>query len=228
MEWQLQPKMNTKLFLRDPEQSEIGKRILKSSTYLIKTLGFEAFTFKKLADEISTTEATVYRYFENKHRLLSYIVAWYWNWLDYQVMFSTNNVKEANVNLKTIAAVLTWQLGNQHASQQNINLEDLHDIIIAESSKVYLTKHVTEDNKEQLFKPYKNLCQRISEVILAYSPNYPFPKSLASTVVEMAHYQDFFMKNLPSLTDFGNTKSLNNVQLFIEQLLFSSLSKETT
>jgi AcrR family transcriptional regulator len=227
MEWQLQPKMNTKLFLRDPEQSEIGKRILKSSALLIKTLGFEAFTFKKLADEINTTEATVYRYFENKHRLLSYIVAWYWNWLDYQVMFNTNNVTEANVKLKTIAAVLTWQLSSQHATQQNINLEDLHDIIIAESSKVYLTKHVTEDNKEQLFKPYKNLCLRISEVILAYNPNYLFPKSLASTVIEMAHYQDFFMKNLPSLTDFGNESNLKSVQLFIEELLFSSLTKQT-
>jgi AcrR family transcriptional regulator len=222
MEWQLKPKMNSKLFLRDPEQSEIGQRILKNSTYLIKTLGFEAFTFKKLAEETKITEATVYRYFENKHRLLSYIVAWYWNWLDYQVMFNTNNIEDAEVNLKTIAAVLTWQLEGQETAQAAINLEDLHDIIIAESSKVYLTKHVTEDNKEQLFMPYKKLCQRISEAILAYSPNYPFPKSLASTVLEMAHYQDFFMKNLPSLTDFGNTNSLKSVQLFIEQLLFSS------
>lgn len=227
MEWQLRPKMNNKLFLRDPEQSEIGKKILKSSTYLIKTLGFEAFTFKKLAEEVKITEATVYRYFENKHRLLSYIVAWYWNWLDYQVMFNTNNVENAEHNLKTIAAVLTWQLERQYTAEATINLEDLHDIIIGESSKVYLTKHVTEDNKEQLFKPYKNLCQRISEVILTYSPNYPFPKSLASTAIEMAHYQDFFMNNLPSLTDFGNTPTLKSVQSFIEQLLLSSINVQT-
>ena len=37
----------------------------------------EEFTFRKLAQKINTTEASVYRYFENKHRLLIYILAWY-------------------------------------------------------------------------------------------------------------------------------------------------------
>ena len=99
MNWQLHPKMNEKLYLRDPEQSEIGKSIIKKSIILIRKLGFEAFTFKKLAEEIPTTEATVYRYFENKHRLLSYVVAWYWHWLDYQVMFKTNNISNSSENL---------------------------------------------------------------------------------------------------------------------------------
>ena len=45
MDVQLQIKMNEKLFLRDPEQSELGKKILSQSVILIQHFGFESFTF---------------------------------------------------------------------------------------------------------------------------------------------------------------------------------------
>ena len=58
-------KLNDKLFLRNPEESELGRKIIQNSIILIHQIGFEDFTFKKLAIEIGTTEASVYRYFEN-------------------------------------------------------------------------------------------------------------------------------------------------------------------
>lgn len=225
MEWQLHPKMNEKLYLKDPDQSEIGKKIVSKGTSLIRRIGFELFTFKKLAEEIGTTEATIYRYFENKLRLLNYIVSWYWHWLDYQVMFNTNNLTDVDKKIKITIQILTWQLEVNHASQE-INLEDLHEIIISESSKVYLTKNVSEDNKEQLFMPYKNLCSRISQIFIEYNPGYVYPRSLATTMIEMAHYQDFFMNNLPSLTDFGTEKNIKHVRNFLVDLIFSALSKK--
>ena len=82
----------------------------------------------------------------------------------------------------------------------------LHQIIITEGTKAYLTKRVSEDNKDHLFKPYKDLCAVIGNMILECSPKYKYPKSLASTIIEMAHFQNFFMNNLPSLTDFGQNK----------------------
>ena len=51
MKLQLQIKMNEALFLRNPEQSELGKKIITHSIQLIYKNGFEAFTFKKLAEE---------------------------------------------------------------------------------------------------------------------------------------------------------------------------------
>ena len=99
MELYLKIKMNEKLFLRDPEQTELGKKIIRHSIQLIYKNGFELFTFKKLAEDIGTTEAGIYRYFENKHRLLIYITAWYWGWLQYRVVFNTNNIKDPAVNL---------------------------------------------------------------------------------------------------------------------------------
>lgn len=40
---------------------------------MIYKTGYEAFTFKKLAEDIGTTEAGIYRYFENKYKLLVYL-----------------------------------------------------------------------------------------------------------------------------------------------------------
>ena len=52
MDLKLSIRLNEKLFLRDPESSELGRRIMKHGIELIHKLGFEAFTFKKLAEEI--------------------------------------------------------------------------------------------------------------------------------------------------------------------------------
>jgi hypothetical protein len=66
----IQIQLNEHLYLKDPMQSELGKAMLNKSVELIYEIGFEEFTFKKLSVTIPTTEATIYRYFENKHRLL--------------------------------------------------------------------------------------------------------------------------------------------------------------
>ena len=59
MELDIRIKMNEKLFLRNPEDSVLGKKIVKNGLLLINKLGFEEFTFKKLSIEISTTEASI-------------------------------------------------------------------------------------------------------------------------------------------------------------------------
>jgi hypothetical protein len=49
MEFQIKFDINEKIFLRNPESSELGKLMVKKSIDLIYELGFEQFTFKKLA-----------------------------------------------------------------------------------------------------------------------------------------------------------------------------------
>lgn len=223
MEIQLHIKMNEKLFLRDPVQSELGKKIIQHSIQLIHQNGFEAFTFKKLAEAIGTTEAGIYRYFENKHRLLMYITAWYWSWLEYRVTFHTHNINDPAVKLKKIIKLLATAVEDDVATS-HIDESLLHQIIITEGSKAYLTRKVSEDNKDHLFKPYKDLCAKIGDIILECNPNYQYPKSLSSTIIEMAHFQNFFMNNLPSLTDFGHSKDEVEIVRFLESLVFSSLN----
>ncbi len=224
MELQLQIKMNEKLFVRNPEQTELGKKIILQGIQLIHKNGFESFTFKKLAEDIGTTEAGIYRYFDNKHRLLIYITAWYWSWLEYRVVINTVNLKDPAVKLKKVIQLLATTVEDDIRTSY-VNESILHQIIISEGTKAYLTKHVSEDNKDQLFKPYKELCTKISAIILECNPKYKYPKSLSSTIVEVAHFQNFFMNNLPSLTDFGKTKDESKIVAFLEDLVFSSIRK---
>jgi hypothetical protein len=189
---------------------------------LIHKKGFESFTFKKLAKDIGTTEAGIYRYFENKHRLLMYIVAWYWGWLQYRVTFDTNNIKDPSIKLKKVIQLLATTVEDDIRTTY-VNESILHQIIIAEGSKAYLTKHVSEDNKDQLFAPYKELCAKISVIILECNPKYKYAKSLSSTIIEVAHFQNFFMHNLPSLTDFGKQKDESQIVAFLEDLVFITI-----
>lgn len=225
MKPQLQIRMNEALYLRNPESSALGKSIIKHSVEMIYAQGIEAFTFKKLAAEIGTTEASIYRYFENKHKLLVYLTAWYWGWLEFQISFHTNNIKEPAVKLKRVIKLLTSTVIDDKQTH-HINESFLHQIIIAEGSKAYLTKQVGEDNKQQFFKPYKDLCAVIGHIISEVNPKYKYPKSLATTIVEMAHFQNFFMNNLPSLTDFGKTKEESEIIAFLNDLVFSSVKKK--
>ena len=224
MELQLQLKMNEKLFLRNPEYTELGKKLIQHSINLIHKKGFEDFTFKKLAEDVGTTEASVYRYFENKHKLLIYITSWYWGWLEYRVSFTTNNITDPTVRLKKVIELLATTVEDD-MSTAYVNESILHQIIIAEGSKTYLTKHVTEDNKDQFFKPYKDLCAKISGFILDFNSKYKYPHSLASTIIEMAHLQNFFMHHLPALTDFGKDKDESKVLAFLEELVFNNIKK---
>lgn len=73
--------VDEKLYLKDPDSSELGLEIVRHSIELIDDIGFESFTFKKLAARIGATAPSVYRYFESKHKLLLYLLAWYWNYM---------------------------------------------------------------------------------------------------------------------------------------------------
>jgi AcrR family transcriptional regulator len=189
---------------------------------LIHKNGFESFTFKKLAEAIGTTEAGVYRYFENKHKLLVYIISWYWGWLEFQIVYQTKNVQDPIVKLKQVISLLANNVVDDLMTS-HVDESLLHQILIAEGSKSYLTKHVGEDNKQQYFKPYKDLCNSVGEIIMECNANYKYPHSLASTIIEMAHLQNFFMHNLPALTDFDKTKKEDQIIDFLNHLVFSSI-----
>jgi hypothetical protein len=223
MDFQLSFKVNEHIYLRDPESSELGKQIVKNAIDLIYELGFEHFTFKKLAAKMSTTEASIYRYFENKHRLLLYILNWYWSYMEFLVDFTIQNIQDPKEKLTKIITLFTKSLP-ESVGQLDYNKSFLNQIVLSESSKVYLIKEVKEINSFQVFKPYKDLCNKISEVMLSLNPSYIYSRSLSSTLIETAHSQQYFSKNLPRLTDVSNEKEEEFVFNFLNQLVFSALN----
>jgi AcrR family transcriptional regulator len=216
--------LNNKLFLRDPEQTELGRILVRESVLLIDALGFEHFTFKKLAQHISSTEASVYRYFENKHKLLLYLVSWYWNWLDYRLSYHTHNVTKATERLEIFIRILA---DNQIEDALNLQVDvnALSRIVILEASKAYLTKEVDTDNKDGLFQDYKSICHKMALVVLEINPAYPFPHALISTLFEATRKHIFFAQHLPSLTEVKvQEEGENNLVLFLNHLAFNAIA----
>lgn len=192
--------INENIYLKDPESSALGKRILNESILLIDEIGFEAFTFKKLGQKIDSNESSIYRYFENKHKLLIYLTSWYWSWMEYRLVFETANFEDAGERLKKTILLFTEEIKDD-LSTEHINESVLQRIIITDFTKTILTKEVDLENKEGFFLIYKRVIHRISQLIKEVNSNYPYPDSLASSIVEGALHQHFLKQHLKSITN---------------------------
>ncbi len=198
--------INDKIFVKDPESSDLGKKIIEQSILLIHEIGIEKFTFKKLGAVIGSNESSVYRYFENKHKLLLYLTSWYWSWVEYNLVFSTNNISKVKKKLVIAIENITKSI-EEDSNFSHINEVVLHKIVINEYSKSYLTKEVDIENKNGYFVIYKRLISRLSMMISDFNPDYEYPSSLASTVLEGSLHQYFLKEHFPTLTDCHKLKS---------------------
>lgn len=216
--------VNEKIYLKNPDSSELGRKIIASSVDMIDEMGMENFTFRKLAKEINSTEASIYRYFESKHRLLLYLTSWYWGWMEYQLLFALANVETPQERLKKAILLLTQEV-KQDGNFSHINEVKLHRIVISESSKAYLTKEVDQENKVGAFAGYKQLVGRISDIILQINPTYKYPHMLISTMIEGSHHQRFFAAHLPRLTDV--IKGEDSIPEFYSEMIFKAINAST-
>ncbi|MEN9335073.1 MAG: hypothetical protein RLZZ500_60 [Bacteroidota bacterium] len=211
--------VNPKLYVKNPETSELGRKIIQQSILLIDEIGFEAFTFKKLGERIGSNESSLYRYFENKHKLLLYLTSWYWGWMEYRVVFETNNISDPKQRLFKAIEILTEKI-NDDTTTQHINEAILNNIIIFEFTKTFLTKEVDQENRDGFFLIYKKVINRLVQMIQAAKPEYPYAKSLASSIVEGSLHQHFLKDHLKTITDCNASQSPTQFyQNLIEQIL---------
>jgi len=219
----IQIKLNENLYLRDPQDTKLGRKILEHSILLIDEIGLEDFTFKKLAERIESTEASIYRYFENKHLLLVYLLCWYWEWMRFRVEFYTNNIEDSQQKLR-IAIDTIVDTARRNTAVEFINEEVLHRIVISEGIKAYHTKAVDKENKKGFFLTYKALSGAIANIIREINPDFPYPHSLASTMLEMANDHVYFAEHLPRLTDITvENGDFSQVKKLLEDFAFGLL-----
>jgi len=209
------------LYHKDPLSSKLGRKIIEGSIELMDEIGFDPFTFRKLAEKIESTEASIYRYFESKHKLLLYLCNWYWSWMEYRLVFAITNIESAEERLTRALKLLTEKVVKDR-SFEHINEQKLHQVVLAESLKGYLTKLVDEENKEGVFLSYKQLVQRVSDIVLEINPKYKYPHMLISTVIEGAHLQRHFADHLPRLTD--EVKGEDSVSEFYQEIVFKAIN----
>ena len=202
----LKIQINEKIYVKNPETSDLGKKILEQSILLIDEIGFDNFTFKKLGEKIGSNESSIYRYFENKHKLLVYLSSWYWSWMEYKLVFATANILDPKEKLKIAITIVTEKITDDE-NTAHINESVLNKIIIAEFTKTLHTKEVDQENKEGFFLIYKRVIARIVAIVNEVNPNYPYSKSLISSVVEGSLHQYFLKEHLKTITDCNETVS---------------------
>lgn len=207
------------VYKKDPESSDLGKRILGESILMIDAIGFESFTFKKLGEKIGSNESSVYRYFDNKHMLLVYLASWYWGWTEYRLAFFTTNISDPRKKLVKALEILSGNI-TEDSNFLHINEVILHRVIINEYSKSYLTKNVDKNNEEGYFRVYKRLVLRLSTMIQEIDNNYKFSLSLASTILEGTFHQQFLRDHFPTITNCNDEVSSHE---FFTDLVFKSL-----
>ena len=214
--------INSELYIKDPHTSTLGISMLGGAIVLIDKLGFELFTFKKLANEINTTEASIYRYFENKHKLLLYLTNWYWGGIATRLLFETNNISNPNERLKKAIHILT---SFPDPSKDSLFKDEqiLKRIVINEAIKGVITKEVDQDNQVGIFSIYKDVVNSVVDIIVEINPKYPFPNMLVSSMIEGSNQQRFFAEHLPRLTNSRKEEDL--VEDFYMDLVFKTIKK---
>jgi AcrR family transcriptional regulator len=204
--------LSESFYSRDPQDTELGKKILKHSILLMDEIGFEAFTFRKLAVEIGSVEKSIYRYFENKHLLLLFLTSWYWEWVHYLININIKNIEDPNKKLE-IAIRNIVEATSENASNEYINESVLHRVVINEGSKSYHTFAVDDENKVGLFWSYKSVVNTVADLVKQINPEFPYAVSQASSLFEMANNQ-----HLPSITNLSNKEGKE--EELIQMLIF--------
>ena len=85
-----------------------------------------------------------------------------------------------------------------------------------------MTKEVDDENREGFFKIYKRVIYRIAQLIKEVNPNYSYPESLASNIVEGALHQHFLKQHFQTIT---NCNEIVSPTEFYKNMLETILSK---
>ncbi|MEM6807245.1 MAG: TetR/AcrR family transcriptional regulator [Bacteroidota bacterium] len=177
--------------------------------------------FGDLRDETLPVENLLYGvlFFENKHKLLIYLISWYWNWLTYRLGIETLRIQDPAEKLKIAIQLFCNALGPLPNTRTPLDLAKLQQIVKNESPKAYLTKEVDSDNREGSFLAYKGFCREVASYVYELNPDYNYPTALISSAVESAHHQRYFSEHLPSLTEVSKGDKEELAQ-FLEEMIF--------
>lgn len=210
------------IYIKNPESSQLGKKIVEHSIILIDEIGFEDFNFKKLGNRIGSNESSIYRYFESKHKLLIYLSSWYWRWIEYQLVIETFSIRDTKEKLMKATEIVT-RTTKEDQNFSHINEVLLNKIIINENSKSFLNKSVDAENKQGYFSPYKRVVKRFAEIISGHNATYEYPLSLASSVTEGSLHQQFIKLHFTSIT---NCNEVITPTHFYTDLILKTLTNE--
>ncbi len=184
---QLRLEVPAELFIKDPFSSELGAKIVEAAIQLINKIGYEDFTFKKLALSCKTTEATIYRYFHSKQQLLAYLCALYWS---YTTLIIELEGEKLNSNSKKQLGSLLQILSNNvelKSLSNTLLIEELFRLVIKQWPKV---NHLDGEQNTYLndaVNAYKKVTQLFANVLHTIQPKLRYSLVYADTIVMAIH-----------------------------------------
>jgi len=188
------------IYLRDPLQTSLGRSMIREAIILFDEIGYENLNFKKLAARMNSSEASLYRYFENKYKLLTYLVSWYWDFMHFMLLMDIRNITDSRKKLNTAINTLVNALVST-ATPDYINQSKLHAVVVENASKVYHTKDVEKLSKEGYYQNYSKLISTLSGLILEIDCNFRYPNTLATNIIEQSLTNEYYLEHLPNLSD---------------------------
>lgn len=215
--------LSEKFYIKDPQSTILGRKIITESIRQIDKWGLETFTFKSLSLAINSTEASIYRYFANKYKLLVYLTCLYWGGMAYQISFHTTNVTDPLQKLKIIISLLATgkqeSVNNSYIGDTYLDQDALVRIVARESLMVYIGKEQLQPLNE-----YQLLCRQTEQIVREINPHYPYASALVDTLFKLT-YSAYSSVEHTCLTSEKDTPVLDKpvIGSFLEHLVFSSL-----
>jgi AcrR family transcriptional regulator len=219
----IQFSLSGELYLKDPQQSALGQRILKHSIECMHSVGFESFNFKMLAQTMGSAEASIYRYFENKQKLLSYLCCWYWEWVHYLIDMHTMNISDPAQLLKIAIHELIYA-SEESSLTEYINENLLNQLVVMEGLKSLHFSNVDAQNEKGAFATQKNLAGKIASFIEMVNPKFKYSASLASTLIDMSLNQIYYATHLPRLSSISGSDQLAELKKMTNEFAFAVLN----
>lgn len=154
------------LYVKDPLSSPVGMQILASAVPMIQSAGLEGLTFKKLAFEMKSTEATIYRYFSNKQQLLMYSMSIYAAALQMRLMLTTSNITQPQDKLRAAIKSLL-EVPRRDGTLEGMRMIHLHAIWCAEMPKHMDGSLAENSQRKAWYQDITDLVARLKDVMSA-------------------------------------------------------------
>ena len=139
-----------------------------------------------------------------------------------RLVFGVANISSPDERLRRAVTLLTERI-EEDGAFEHINEVKLNRIVICDSSKTYLTRDVDNENSEGIFLGYKELVDRVSDIVLEVNAEYKYPHMLISTVIEGSHHQRYFAQHLPRLTDI--VEGEDSITKFYTDMVVKAISE---
>jgi hypothetical protein len=127
-------------------------------------------------------------------------------------------VEKLRNTIDTICNPLQTEIDHEY-----FTLQPLHEIIVEESLKAFLTKNVDMENENGLFSNYKRINDRLINNIKQINPDYQYANSLASVIINSSNHQRFLALHFPKLTDIRPDGG--NLSDFIFKLVLNTINQ---